>query len=351
MPTGPRRGALLALAVPALAAGCALKDLTSAPKWDIRFNFPTTNSTIGVSSMLPNGVTIAGANFAVTVNPVTVTQTLGQACPSCVPLNGQSAPKPAFTFTQANTTALPTDVVSASLATGTLSVNIANGFGFDPLNVAGATSSGTLVITVTDGAGKQVAKDSVNGATTSLPANGTLVRTLTLATGTTKGPLSLSATVNSPAGGNVTINTAQVLTVTATPQNITASSAQVNITNKAVNSAGSGIDLSSVNSDIRARLGASTVYVTIANPFGVTGTMNAQFISSSANFTKPVALTAGTSTQTIALTASETQSITGSNVTINFTGTVTSATPVTVSPADQVVVTPRIEVSISTEKP
>lgn len=360
-PASPRPAALARrplrhVAVVAIAGtlgACAISDLTNPPNWDLRINIPSKTTSIGVGSMLPAGVTIAtdSNSFRVTVAASAVIRDLASSCAACVPLNGLTAPKPAFTFTATNTTVLPADISTATLASGTIALAIVNGFGFDPINVAGAATAGTLVITATDANNRQLAKDSINGATTSLAANSTLNRTLTLAAGSLRGPITISASVNSPAGGSILVNTAQVLRVTGTPQNIAVSSAAVTITNKTISTSATELDLSDLDDAFRDRLLGGQIKLTITNPFSVAGNLAVRFQGTGVDFTKSLALAAGNSAPTITLSQTEIRSLTGKVVSLTITGPVTSATAVTVAPKDKVTVVTRIEVTITTETP
>lgn len=339
--------ALVALA--AIASGCALQDLTDVPAWDLRFNIPSQSTSISVGTMLPSGVSIKSDStaFLVSVNGTSFNRVLSTVCAACVPLNGLSVPKPAFNFTANSTTALPSDVTSATLAGGTIAVAVQNGLTFDPIAIAGAATQGHLLIVVTDAANRQLARDSVNGATTTLAAGATLNRTLTLAPGALTGPLTVTATLNSPAGGNVTMDVSRSVTVTGTPQNIAVSGASVSVTNKTISSSNLSFDLSGLDASISDRMAGAIVQLTITNPFAVTGTMTVRLTAPGVSITKTVALATGTSSPTITLTANEARSIAGKNVSVSITGPVSASAPISVAPRDKVTVNTRIEATIN----
>jgi hypothetical protein len=351
--TEARRAAsrLAVLGVAALVGGCAVMDLTDPPSWDLRINIPSKTTSISVGTFLPAGVTIPpdSSTFRVTIAPTTVRQTLGEACGGCTGANGLVIPKPAFTSTQSTSTALPGDVGSAALASGSIAIAIANGFGFDPLAVAGAATSGTMVITVTDGAGRQLAKDSLNGATSSLAGGTTVNRTLALAPGTLRGPITISSTLASPAGGPVTINTAQTFAVTGTLANVAVSSASVTVTNKTVSSSATELDLRDLDSEIRDRLQSAKLLLTVTNPFGVTGALTVRLQGATTNISKALTLATGNSAPTIEFTKSEARSLVGQLLNVTITGPVSAATAVTAAPRDKVSVASRLEITISTE--
>lgn len=338
---------LLALAV--VISGCAIKDLTSVPEWDLRFNIPTQSTTISVGTMLPSGVSIKSDStaFLVSVSGTSFNRVLSTVCATCVPLNGLVVPKPAFSFTANNTTALPSDVASATLASGTIAVTVQNGMTFDPISITGAATQGHLLIVVTDAANRQLARDSVNGATTTLAAGSTLNRTLTLAAGPITGPLTVTATLNSPAGGNVTMDVSRSVTVTGTPQNIAVSGAAVTVSNKNINTSNMSFDLSGLDASIADRMAGAIVQLAITNPFAVTGNLTVRLVASGVNITKTVALATGSSSPTISLTAAEARSIAGKNVSVSITGPVSASAPITVAPRDKVTVNTRIEATIN----
>lgn len=339
------------LAAVLLVGACAVMDLTDPPDWDLRLNIPSETITIGVGTFLPSGVTIApdSSSFRLTVPVTTVSQTLGTACSSCVPSNGATVPKPAFNVAQTSTSTLPADVTTATLASGTIALSIVNGFGFDPLAVAGAATSGTLVIVVTDANNRQLAKDSLNGATTSMAAGSTLNRTLTLSPGPIRGPISIASTLVSPVGGPVLINTAQTFSVTGTPTNIAVSNASVTVTNKNVSSS-TELDLRELDSEVRERLQNAKLLLTVANPFGVTGNLTVRLQADQAILFKSFALANGTSTPSLEFTKEEARALTSRLVFLTISGPVSSATPVTAGPRDKVNVVTRLEVTMSTEE-
>ncbi|MBX9929158.1 MAG: hypothetical protein K2X99_09625 [Gemmatimonadaceae bacterium] len=340
-----RSRALATVAAAGLLGACALQDLTDPPNWDLGLNIPAKSTTIAVSTMLPTGVSMSSDNaaFIVSVSSANVMRTLAQVCTDCGPLNGLSAAKPAFNFSANTTTALPSDVTTATLASGTLAIAIQNGFGFDPLGAAGA-----MVITVTDANNRQLAKDSISGAGV-IPASSTINRTMTLAAGSLRGPLTITATVNSPAGAAVTINTAQQITVTGTPQNIRIADATVAVSNKTISTSATELDLSDIDSAIRDRLLGGKLLLAINNPFAVSGNLSLRLQGGSANILKSLALTGGISSPSIEFTQSEIRALMGNKINLTISGPVNSAAPISVNPSQQVKVDTRMELTVSTE--
>src|SRR6185312_4018180 len=143
----------LALAALVLMVACDVP--SAAPKWDMTWNVPSQNSTLAVNTFLPSGVTANAGNtaFLVSVNNVTITQTLAADCPACTPLNGLTVPKPAFVGLGNGSASLPSTVTAATLAGDTLSVTVTNGFSFDPIKptALAAGDTGWVVTTVKSG--------------------------------------------------------------------------------------------------------------------------------------------------------------------------------------------------------
>src|SRR3989304_1201244 len=137
-----------ALTLAGLAALAACDVPTEAPIVEQRWILPVDNTTISVSELLPTGVTVSGNNFAVTVGAFNTSKSLGDLCPGCAPLNGLTAPVPAFDGTFTLSRAPPADVASATVVSGSALIAVQNGFGFDPL-----AGGGTTAVTPPDGPG------------------------------------------------------------------------------------------------------------------------------------------------------------------------------------------------------
>lgn len=344
------RRALRVLPALVLLAGCEIP--TDAPIWDMTWNVPAKSTDISVTRLLPAGVT-PGANntFQASVTPVTITRTLAQDCAACAAANGQNTPKPAFTGAGTGSATLPSSVASAALAAGNaLTVNVTHNYTFDPLRPNGATAPfGWLRIVVTSGT-TVIGRDSINGATTALPA-GTIVRNIPL-TGNVSGAggITVSTTLESPAGANVTMDASRTMTFTATAANNAASfsTATVNFSNVTVTKTSTAVDLSDVDGSIRDRVNSGEMILTINNPVGATGTLSLAITGGSSPVTKSVALAAGTSTVRIAFTGDELRAILGRNVSFDFTGTV-NGTNLTINPSQVLGVGARFQLNISTE--
>ncbi len=321
---------------------------TDVPKWDMTWSVPSKSTSISVNSMLPTGVSSIGNAFYVNVNGVSILRSLGQDCAACLAADGLTVPKPAFTGTGTATAVLPASVVSAVLSNTTMSVAIQHTFGFDPLrpSAAAGAPTGWIRIVVTSG-GVVIGRDSINGATTPLPSGPVILRTFPL-TGTvsaTDGVI-VTSTINSPAGDAVQMIASRSMVFAVQSPSLTVTSAQVNLTNQAVNAAATAMDLSGVDATIRDRALGGTLFLTIANPFAVTGALTLNFAGSSPAVSKSINLSSGNSTPSVTFTAAELKALLGKNINLTVTGTV-SGNPVTVQPSQSVTVGTRLQVTLN----
>lgn len=337
----------------ALVAACGLPtEVPKAPILDLRWVVPSQSTRISVVNLLPSGVTILpdSSGFAVSVASASVTRTLSQDCAACIAANGLTAPKPAFIASASISTLLPADISSATLTGGALQVVVNSGYTFDPLfpNPTAGTPTGYAVIIVSNG-GNVIGKDSVNGATTKLPPGGSLTRTIPLLGTLTGGsPVTVSLSLNSPAGEPALIDASRSISVTATPTGLKVANASVAVVNRPVSSS-STIDLAGVDSAIINRVQSGSLLLTIVNPFTVTGTLTVKLTpQGGATITRTVTLAAGNSTPPpITFTAAELKSLLGRSVAISYAGAVNStAGPVTISPRQAVVVTTRLDINL-----
>jgi hypothetical protein len=339
--------------LPVLLALLAACDIPSAtPQWGTTWNVPGQSTSISVNSLLPTGVTANGTNtaFQVAVNPITITEGLGQDCAACAALNGQTVPKPAFSATSNGAAPLPVAVNSATLVADTLTVTITNGFGFDPLNPSKAAGSATgfLVTSVTSGA-TVIGKDSANGASgITLPPNGgVLVRKIVLS-GTVSGAAGVTATVtiNSPAGDPTIINTSQTISIRATAGTLSIASVTINPTT-VIPSSPTTIDFSGVGSAVSSRVKGGFLILSITNPLGIGGNLTAKFTVGPAQVLKPLTLSsAPTSTDTLNFTTADLANLLGYNLQLSFSGTVSGST--TITPGQIVAVTSRLQLNLVT---
>jgi hypothetical protein len=93
-----------------------------APVWSTRWAVPGDTTTIGVAQFLPPGVALSadGSAFVMTPGGATLSMRLGDVCGACGAAGGVVAPKPAFGGGVSDAVALPANVASATLASGSV---------------------------------------------------------------------------------------------------------------------------------------------------------------------------------------------------------------------------------------
>lgn len=337
--------------MPALAlAACDLP--SSAPRWETTWNVPADSTKIGVGQLLPSGVTLSpsGNAFQVAITPVTVTRQLGADCSQCAAANGTTVPKPAFTVNTSDTTALPSQLASATLVGDTLTLQVNNGFDFDPIRPAAGTY-GTLTLTVKNGT-TTLGSRSVSGSTTALPAGAVTSFRVPLAGTVVGGPgVRVTLTVDSPAGDPVMMNSNSTISATASVGTFSVSQAAVTVNSQSITSSAKSIDLTDVSSDVANRVQGGSVDLTITNPFGVAGPVTLRLTPAGvAPVVKSFTLASGpSSTSRVDFTASELKSLLGQKVDMSLTGTVSAPSgTVTITPTQAVSVTTRLQMTLST---
>ena len=265
-----------------LAAACDIP--TSVPNWDMTWDFPATSAKIPIASFLPNNVTLTpnGAAFQTNVNTVTLTRTLAQDCPQCVA--GFAAPKPSYTATAtSNASFLPAGVTSATLVGDTVFVTMVNRYQFDPIN-PGAGAAGTMTFTVTSGSAT-LGTLTLSGPTNTIPGNGaTTTAKIPISGSVTSAGIGFTVNVTSPQGSTITLtNTgAQQFTYTAhagtsAQGQVFASSANLSLTNQQIRSNQNQSDFS-FDFGSADKADSALVFLTVVNPFSLTGTLNVNFL-------------------------------------------------------------------------
>lgn len=337
---GPRRfrlRALLTLAALALSAACEYP--TKVPQLEQTWVVPVDSTRLAVSELLPPELTVAAGAFRFTPPPVTVVRSLGAMC-GCAS-SATPVPKPAFTATLPGAIAIGPDVLSATTTAGnTFRVNLSHNFNFDPLRPSAAAGSqrGWFVIELRSG-GAVIGRDSINGANVAWPAGITLTRDVPISAGVALAAgssIPVDATINSPAGDPVAINTSQALTVVAAPAALGVTGVRVRVANKMVNAASIPLDVQGISADMTRNVVSGGFLFTIGNPFAIAGTMTMTIaIPGQPSITKSVPVSAApSSTASVDFTGAELESILGkSGVTLALTGTVSG-------PPGGVVVTP-----------
>lgn len=242
-------------------AGCSIP--TTAPKVDQQWILPAENTSIAVDDLLPPGISVSGSSFSMNVDPFTATVMLGTLCPPCQ--NGFTASAPPFDWTFGTTQSLPTDVVGATISSGSVDVSIQNGLSFDPI-----AGGGSMTITLSNAAdGAVMGQVVLDGATDSLPPGATVVRTLTLSPSTVDSSVALTTEVVSTGGQAADMNTSSQISVGVTPAPILVSSASIDVSNRTLHIQPVSLDVGNIDSSITDHILNGSIEVDVTNPFAV----------------------------------------------------------------------------------
>lgn len=340
-----RVGVLITVAA---LSGCDIP--TAVPLVDVEWIFPIDDQSISVVELLPASVDTAGGNFQVAVAPFSLAQTLGGLCAPCIPLDGLTVLKPPFNVSYNQGSSLPTDVVSAELVSGTISLGIQNNLSFDPIRPA-AAANGTLTLTIydVDINGRVLGQVVLDGATSALPAGMLTTVPLPLAPGTVTSTILGVVDLVSPQGDtNVLIDINAGLDITVTVGTILVSSVSVNVDGLAVNIDQQQLDLQDIDPNIVSNVMSGSLVLDVQNPFGVAISATVE-IGGPGITTLQRTLNIGsgpTSSATLSFTGLELQSFLGkAGVFFQGTGTVTSpGVPATLTPTQEVVISAKIDV-------
>ncbi|HKG93152.1 MAG TPA: hypothetical protein VKA84_14705 [Gemmatimonadaceae bacterium] len=327
---GAWRGAALALAgLAALAAAC---DIPSTPKWDVRFRIPVdTIRRTPVEDVLPIDVrpTADSSAFEVGLQTTTFSKSLGELCPAC-PSSVTAVPYPGFVGTLSGGINLPSDVISVTLVGGQITVRITNTFSFDPLRPPNAAGPGYVVITARSGT-VELAKDSIdtrNGPAVALPPNGGLLeRTFAVQGGLVSQSIVVDVKIGSPAGGPISLDRNQRLSVVAEGTNARVSEASVRVTERAIEREQIIVDLSDIDESVRDRVQGGEFLIELANPFNVEGPFDVRIGAPGTTITRTIQVPPGPGTDTVrvALTRDELRGIIGQeSVVVEAVGTLSS---------------------------
>lgn len=353
-----RRAALLGVALVAL--GCDLATFVSdpLPRFEQTWNLPATSNRISVADLLPSGNTVSikqpdSSAFLLTVQAASISRVVGNDCTACLPLNGTNAIKPAFTLVANNSTSLPTDVVSAAVVNGKVTVALTNSMSFDPIQVkTGPGAQGYMVIVIRSGT-VVLGRDSVDGATTAWPAapaaGSLLTRIIRFNSGTVTGSLTADITVFSPVGDHLEpINANGLLNASAAIDSLEVASVALNVPNQTMNSgAADTVDLEAIDSTFAIK--SAGLEMTFVNPFAVTGNLTVLFrYGTGANDTAytSIALPQGTGQRTALFTEAQIKRMTGKKNTLSVTGSVTSTGAIIVTPKQEVKIDNRLVVKV-----
>ena len=358
-------------------AGCDVFSFINDPKpiFEQTWNVPVDSTQISVASLLPTGVSIYStpasnppdsSAFQVAIANVNFTRRVGDDCPACVLVNGQTTIKPPFVLATGTSANMPANVVSGTLIGGQIMLNITNGLSFDPLRVktnapASTTPSqqGYLVIVIRSGS-LVVGRDSINGcncapATTNMafPPGALLQRTINLQSGNIGGALAVDLTLNSPqSDNNVPINSNGQVSASVVVPDLRIAAVRVNVVNRTLQTVGvDSIPLDGME-DLTKYVVGGGVDMTITNPFNVNGNVNVQFTyGPSQVITKSLSIVAGTGIrQFVTLDSTEMHNLFNATQTVSMSvsGNVNSPAPVDLTPRQVLTIVNRLILKVHT---
>ena len=303
---------------------------TELPKWNPEYALPLPGSSISVAQLLPSNVTIVdGSTFGLSVAPVTFGRSLAQMCPPCVAFDGEIVPKPAFTTSFSATFSLPPDVLGATLVSGWLRFAASNGFSFDPLR-PGPGASGSMTVRLLADA-QAIGSLTITGVQRAWPPGNVLIDSVAVAGAGSR--FAVEVIIDSPAGDPVRINSAASIDVTAAPTQLLLSSAQLRVQDRQVAGQPVQLNLTGIDSYIIDQVQGGKLVLTLSNGFGVGGALTLTVTGSLTPISKQVAIPANDATVEVTFTEAELESMLGREVTVSFSGSVSSASAVTITPA------------------
>lgn len=253
-----------------LASLYACEIPTAAPILETRWVFPVRTTTIGIDEFLPDGVVATDAGFEVEVNPFSRSMSLGDLCSLCQALNGILAPKPLLQTSFDASSTLAQDLVSAELTSGAVTLQLFNGFGFDPLRPS-ATATGTLTITLIAGdvGGRVLDQVILDGASTSMPPGSTTTLPRSLAPGALTSTVTALVELDSPAGDPVQIDTSDRLDLIVTVESLSIASATLDVAGREVTIEDTSLEMDGIDSTLLDYLMSGALELEIQNPFGI----------------------------------------------------------------------------------
>lgn len=359
------------LGLPCLTPACDVVQFINDPRptFQQTWSIPTANSAISVGTLIPNNVSIfstPGSNppdssaFELNINNTVFSRRVGQDCPACVTQNGSTTTKPAFILAAGGSSPLPTDVLSAPLATATVNYTIVNNLSFDPIRIRPVSdpNQGFMIVIVRSGS-VVLGRDSLNGATTAFPAGSSITRPVTMSSGTMTSLIQVDLTINSPAGDPaqpVLINANGTVNTTVTYAAVHTNNVRINVNNKQISNDPDTLDLEGLNESFSKRVVSGRMEMSISNPWPVAGDVGLNFTPDSSPAapvakTLPmpsVAPTPGPQLRAVDFNTNEMQNLLGKKVVLTMTGPVTSPTPITVTPKQAITIVNRMVLVVRT---
>lgn len=243
---------------------------TEAPKWDQRWLFPIGSASIPPSELLPEGPwgTDEDQAFFIQFDTFQFFTTLGDLCPECVPLWGLQAPKPAFEGVFSGPL-LPEGMVSAEVIRADMTLEIRNGFNFDPIRPDSAVF-GEIVLQLRSGGigGNVLDQATIDGREVALPQNTTESVALSFSGTVPEGSVALAQIV-SPAGSTVRIDITDRATVTVVRDILRVSSAVMEVGGRTFELPAVDLGTGELASELVDRVESGAVELRIVNPWNM----------------------------------------------------------------------------------
>lgn len=331
------------------AAAAACDYPTSPPMWEQTWVVPGETIALSVAELLPDGVSLNEDTSAfVTEAPdASITVTLGDMCGGdCTLFDGQVAPKPAFGDTLTTSTALPADLVSATLAGGSFDVVMAHDFDFDPLRPSSdpAAERGYVGITVRS-AGNVVADTTISGEDHAFPTGTTLSTPVAIRPVDVSNSLAIEVRIYSPAGDETTIESSDTLGVRLSSSIVEIAEATVVASSLVLDPTSTTMSLGGLDAESPPleQIQSGALRFRIENPFAVAGTMSVEFQLPDGAIQRDLDIAEGSYSARIEFTGDELRRILSSDeVSIVTSGTATA-------PDGTITVTPRQELILETD--
>lgn len=341
--------AALVLAGGALS-GCEVP--TELPEWETRWVIPAGRTSIPVAALVAGDLAESegGDTFEFELPAISLSRSLGELCELCRPLDGLTVPKPPFTISAASTTPIAAGVISATLAGGTLGLQIRHDLSFDPLRPGGG-ERGYLTISAVSGA-SVLARDSLSGNDVALPPGGVLRHELRLRPATVAEPIEVRMTLHSPAGDPVTIDLDHRLTLEVPPAIIRLTNVRLRLSGREVSSAPIVLELHEIDEAASARLHSGAVLLEVDNPFELTAELELRITAGGTVVLKSLEIVPGSSAVRVALSGDEIRSIVGQpEVVLVLIGRATSSPGGTaVEPGDEIGFGARLELVVASRR-
>jgi hypothetical protein len=306
---------------------------TDSPMTEQKWAIPLSFTSVPVGEFLPDAVGFNedSSAFTVQIDAISFEEDLGTLCPACAGFDGLTVPKPAFAGSFSESVVLPEDVASVEVQEGVVVVEAQNRFTFDPLRPPGG-ERGTITLALRAGGpnGEILDQIVVDGATDSFAPGTRLSRELEYS-GDIGGSISVTVEVDSPAGGLepgnwVLVRLNDEVVATATPEDVEASTAEIEVAGETYDLEPTDLDVEDVLESTVEKVQSGTLHLNVVNPWSLGAVATLTIIGPT--MAEPVVLiapipAAPTSSVEVALSQADLQAFLGQpNVVLTGQGTV-----------------------------